>query len=251
MLNLQQIKVIQGSVDFPEYENIKMQALKLAEDIQTVQVTEDNVKQSKKLLAAVNKRLKELEDERISIKKLMLEPYQLFEEQVKEIVGIVKDADAVVRFQVKHLEESERKEKYSNLKSIFDKRKKMYLIGDLISIDDFLNPKHLNKSVSIETVENEMIEFLEGTEKDMKVIQKLPNINDHVSAYLSSFDLAHAMTQVQEKKERMKQIEASQAAKKVQDVQAFQFTIFSSKDKTLLEMFMQQNKITYEMDEVE
>ena len=66
-------------------KRVKQQALQLAENLQSVEVNEDNLKQSKKLLAAVNRRKKELDDERIRIKKVMLEPYQEFEEQVKEI----------------------------------------------------------------------------------------------------------------------------------------------------------------------
>ena len=249
MLNVQHIKVIQGSIDFPEYENIKKQALQLAEDIQTVEVTDENLKQSKKLLAAVNKRLKELEDERIRIKKMMLEPYQDFESQVKEIVGIVKEADAAVRDQVKQLEEIERQEKKDRLLDIFNKRKALYTLGDLLPFIDFLQPKHLNKTTSIESIEEEMIEFLERTEKDVKVMQKLPDLQAHVSAYLETYDLALAMTKVQGEKERRQQIEASKAARKTEAVQTYQFTIFNSKDKTLVEMFMNQNNIKFEMKE--
>ena len=96
-VDIEGIQIVQGLVNFNDYQRIKKEAEALAEQIKTVEVNEENVKASKKLLAVVNKRLKELEDTRIGIKKSMLEPYQLFEEQVKEIVGIVKEADAEVR----------------------------------------------------------------------------------------------------------------------------------------------------------
>ena len=95
MLNMQEIQVKQGSVLFSDYEEIKEQAHKLAKHIEAFEVNESNLKESKKLLAAVNKKCKQLEDARIKIKKMMLEPYQDFENQVKEIVLIVKDADAL------------------------------------------------------------------------------------------------------------------------------------------------------------
>ena len=161
MLNLQQIEVIQGSIAFHDYEAIKQQALKLADFIKTVEVNEDNLKESKKLLAAVNKRKKELEDERIKIKKMMLEPYQGFESQVKDIVAIVDEANDVVRQQVKQLEEIERFHKETKLKAIFEKRKKMYTLSHLLKFEHFFQAKHLNKTISIEAVENEMIDFLE------------------------------------------------------------------------------------------
>ena len=129
MLNMQQIRVVQGSVDFQNYERVKQQALQLAENLQTVEVNEDNLKQSKKLLAAVNRRKKELDDERIRIKKVMLEPYQEFEQQVKEITLIVEAANETVRQQVKHLEEQERQAKQEQLAEIFHKRKALYSLG--------------------------------------------------------------------------------------------------------------------------
>jgi hypothetical protein len=247
----EQIKVIQGSISFPEFANIKQQALQLAEDITTVEVTDENLKQSKKLLAAVNKRCKELDDERIRIKKVMLEPYTDFESQVKEIVGIVKEADAEVRQQVKHLEEMERQEKKDVLLDIFNQRKALYTLGDLISYDDFLQPRHLNKSISVEKVEEEMVEFLERTEKDVKVLQRMPDLKDHVAAYLQSYDLALAMTQVQGEKERKQKIEASKAAAKVKpDSFAKTFTVFDEKDFLLVEMYMKNNKIKFKMEEL-
>ena len=249
MLNLQQIKVTQGSVEFGDYETIKHQAIKLADFIKTVEVNEDNLKESKKMLAAVNKRKKELEDERIRIKKVMLEPYQGFEAQVKDIVAIVDDANDVVRQQVKQLEEIERQQKQDVLQELFEKRKKMYTLSHLLQFEHFFQPKYLNKTTSIETVENEMIDFLEGTEKDMKVMQNLQDTISYIHAYLKSFDLATAISQVDEEKQRKQQIQAFQGKTKAAALKRFTFTVFNEKDKMLLEMFMQQNQIQYEMEQ--
>ncbi len=250
MLNLEQIQVIQGSISFPEYENIKQQALQLAENIESVQVNEDNLKQSKKLLASVNKRCKELDGERIRIKKLMLEPYQEFEDQVKEIVGIVKQADDTVRQQVKDLEEAERLKKEVEIWDIWDKRIKQYKLGDLIPFTDFIKPKHLNKSTSIEAAEKDMVDFLEQTERDIKVLQKLPDLSAHVSAYIGTYDLAQAMDQVMREKERRQHIEAAQGHQKnAQVLKQYRYIVWGEKDAALLEMFMQKNKINYEMEQ--
>ena len=92
------------------------------------------------------------------------------------------------------------------------------------------------------------MDFLEQTERDMEVLQKMPDLNAHVSAYIGTYDLAEAMEQVMHENERRRQIEAAQVEKKSEPyVQAFRFTVFGEKDKILLEMFMKQNKINYEM----
>jgi hypothetical protein len=244
-LNIQQIVVIQGSIEFNEYEHIKQQAIKLADQIRAVDVNEENIKQSKKLLAAVNKRLKELEDKRISVKKTMLEPYQVFEDQVKEIVRIVKFADGEVREQVKYLEEFERLQKEEAVEDLFNKRKNQYSLGNLISFKDFLKPRHLNKTASIESVEKEIIEFLEKTEKDFKVIETMENNELIVSGYIRTFDLAQAITQVNEQEQLKRTVEASGAFKNVEVAEIYSFDVFSKKDYLLVEMFMEQNNIKF------
>lgn len=243
-LNMEAIEITQGSVRFPFYEDLKQQALDLAADMKTVEINEETIKDSKKLLAAVNKRCKELEDRRIKIKKLMLEPYDLFEAQVKEIVGIVKDADETLRKQVRELEEKERQIKRNELEFIFCKRKDLYTLGDLIKFEDFIQPKHLNKSQSIDATEKEMVEFLESTEKDVKVMQKLPDLHAHLEAYLKTYDLALAMTEVQSEKERRQKIEASQAITEA-SVITKTFTVFDEKDFLLVEMYMKNNRIKF------
>lgn len=250
MVNVATIQVVQGSIIFPEYQKIKDNALQLADAMKTIEVNEETVKTSKKILAAINKRLKDLEDERIKIKKVMLEPYQQFEDQVKEIVGIVKEADATVRQQVRDLEEMDRQEKRQQLEEIFYKRKALYSLGDLLPFEDFLKPKYLNKGTSIEAADKEMVDFLEQTERDMRVLQRMPDLNAHVSAYIGTYDLAQAMDQVMKEKERRRQIEDAQATKRsAQDIKQFRYIIWGEKDAALLEMFMKQNKINYEMEQ--
>jgi hypothetical protein len=252
---IQSIQVVQGSVVFGAYEELKRQASDLAEKIKTVEVTEDNVKLSKKLLASVNKRLKELEDNRISIKKVMLEPYQDFEDQVKEIVGIVKDADSFVRDQVKYIEEHERMEKEIQLHTIWNKRVKQYTFYDLVPFKDFLKSKHLTKTMSIQAVEKEMIHFLECIQSDIHVLYTMDDSEEHIDAYLQCYNLGQAMIQVKEKKQRQAQIEKNTKAVKLQPTEneiAFLVSIkvYNQKELKLLEMILQENQYEYTTDKV-
>ena len=248
----QGIQIVQGLVEFNAYERIKKEAEDLAEQIKIVEVNEENVKASKKLLAVVNKRLKELEDTRIGIKKTMLEPYQLFEEQVKEIVSIVKEADAEVREQVKLLEEFDRIEKEEVIKEIWEKRIVHYSLGSLIPFEDFACPKHFNKTTNIDAVEKEMIAFLEHTQKDINVIKTMDNAKEIINAYLGRYDLAEAIAIVTEQLNREKEIEKKtkaleKAKAKEEEKQIFSFEVYDEKDFKLVEMFMKQNQINYEV----
>jgi hypothetical protein len=253
--NPKQIIVTKGLVKFMEYDRIKNQALQLAEQINTVEVNEDNIKESKKLLAAVNKKIKELEDERIRIKKLMLEPYEEFEGQVKEIVKIVKDADAEVRGQVREMEENERSLKEIELHEMFLKRRKQYPMFDgLINFLHFLENRHLNKTVSIDAVEKEMIDFLERTKKDFEVISSMDHAGRIMAAYLEDLHLANAIQQIARENAREKEIEASRVFFKQPTEKMIHYLVsvkvYNQKELKLLERILQENEFEFMTDKV-
>lgn len=243
-----------GMVKFMKYEKLKKEAAALADQIKTVEVNDENLKQSKKLLAEVNKRVKELEDNRISIKKQLLESYVLFEEQIKEIVSIVKEADETVRIQVKQLEEHERAEKHGILEELFQKRIIHYSFRDLFSFKDFLKPKHLNKTASIEAVEKEMVEYLEKLTMDLKVIEAMPNSNEVLTAYVDLKDLAAALNQVNQQDQKRKAVEASQAVKlqPTEDKIAYLVTVkcYNQKELKLLDLLLAEHAYEFTVDKI-
>lgn len=249
-LNTEQILVQQGAIEWNQYKDLKRQAEELAENILTVEVNEENIKHSKTLLAQVNKRCKELDDRRIKIKNVMMEPYKLFEAQVKEIVGIVKEADEVVRKQVRQLEEEERQQKQALLEDLFNKRLVHYSFRDLFSFSDFLKPKHLNKTTTVDSVEREMIEFFEKIAREMHAIEQMPNGKSVLRFYLETKDLAQALTKQHQKEEQERRIEAAyenmqQAEEKIG---VWEFSIFNEKDAKLAALLLQQNNIKFEME---
>ncbi|EAF6697686.1 DUF1351 domain-containing protein [Listeria monocytogenes] len=239
--------VKQGSILFPAYKKIKSDSLLLAQQIENIEVTEENVQQSKKLLAAVNKEVKNLESERILIKKEMLEPYNEFEKQVKEIVSIVKTADEMVRQQVTQMEEEEREDKKLVLKRMFEKRIRMYDFKTYFTFDDFLENRYLNKSLSINKIESEMVEWLTKIETELKVIETMPHADEIIAEYKETKDLAVSAQIVSDRHKAQELIkEAKNDIKDDQLHTKITFTLFDEKDVKLVEMFMQQNKIKFE-----
>ncbi|EAC8532910.1 TPA: DUF1351 domain-containing protein [Listeria monocytogenes] len=246
-INIESPVVTQGSILFPAYKKIKSDSLLLAQQIENIEVTEENVKQSKKLLAAVNKEVKNLESERISIKKEMLEPYNEFEKQVKEIVSIVKKADEMVRQQITQLEEEEREDKKLVLKRMFEKRIRMYDFKTYFTFDDFIENRHLNKSLSINKIESEMVEWLTKVENELKVIETMPYADEIIAEYKETKDLAVSAQLVSERHKAQEVIK--EAKNDIKDDQLYSkttFTLFDEKDAKLVEMFMRQNKIKFE-----
>jgi septal ring factor EnvC (AmiA/AmiB activator) len=251
-LDVEQISLQQGNINFPEYTKLKQQAQELAEWISNIEVQPENVKENKKLLAAVNKSVNELETRRKAIKACMLEPYNQFEQQVKEIVAIVKDADEIVRQQVKALEEQERQEKKAALEDLFNKRIVHYSFRDLFTFDDFLKPQHLNKTASIDSVEKEIISFLSKITADLKAIESMPDAKEVLSAYLDTKDLAGALTLYQKNKQQKERIEQAQALQPTESEINYLVSVkvYNQKELKLLEMLLQQNGFEFMTDKI-
>lgn len=244
-MNELKIVVNQGIINFPEYDQLKQESLEVAEKITSMEVTEDNIKESKKILATVNKSVKALEDKRKEIKKEILKPYAEFEAQVKEIVNIVKQADEVARNQVRDLEEQQREIKREEIKELWNKRLLQYDLAKIMTFEDFITNKHLNKTTTMKSIEEEMVEFLEKIERDIETLSKMEYSNELIKEYKDTKDFGLAVSIVTERHKQVEEIkevieEVSEEVKK-----KYVFVISNDKDAKLAEMLLKENNIEY------
>lgn len=179
-----------GEVNFYNYDEILEQAYEIAELIKSVEVDESSIKGTKKLLAAVNKRVNELESERIRIKKELLEPYMEFEKQIKNISAVVKESDNELRQKVRELEEIERQEKQKIVENLFNKRLILYPSLSFLAADRFITPQHLNKTISLNKIELDMVQWLEQKKREVELIESM---GADMDIYIQTLDLILAM----------------------------------------------------------
>ena len=121
-METKQITYAPATIEFNEFGEYKRRAMEVAEYISSITLTEDNVKEVKGTLADARKLVNALEDRRKAIKKEVMAPYKVFESQVKEITGIIDEADAQLRAQLREMEEREREEKQKTLQQLWDGR---------------------------------------------------------------------------------------------------------------------------------
>lgn len=238
------LEVVQGKVAFPHFEKLKEEAILVAQKIDEMEVTEENVKETKKTLARVNRAVKALNDRRIQVKKTLLEPYDAFAEQVKEIETIVKTADERVRQQVRDMEEADREEKKEHLRDIFEKRLAMYEYAKVMSFDDWIHSGHLNKSSTLAANEKDMTETLEKWERDIKMLSDMPHSEDLIREYRESKDIVIAIEAVKSvlaEKEKQKEV-----LQEVTGKEEYLIKVFSKKDLKLAEMLLSENEIEFE-----
>lgn len=239
-----QIQVLPGGITFPEYETLLQEAKQIAQAIDQMEVTEENIKSTKKTLATVNKAVKRLNDERIRVKKLVMAPYEEFAEQVKEIETIVKTADERVRQQVRDMEEAEREGKKEALCEIYEKRIQLYDFARIMTFDDWLTPQHLNKTVTMKKVEEQMTDWLEKVERDIEALSKMQHPEELIRTYKNTQDMALTMQIVEAAvKEREEQ---KAVVQEVTGKEEYTIKLYSKKDLKLAEMLLKENDIKFE-----
>ena len=252
-LNDNSVKVVKPTITFTEYETLIKQSQQVADYIDSITLTEENAKDVKKVLANANKAVKALNDRRISIKKEIMEPYEVFNGQIKEIEKIVKDADERLRDEVRALDEKQREEKEEVIKELWTKRTLQYEYAKLMDFDDFLENKHLNKSYSLNKVEDDMVAFLEKSENDLKILSTRDDDSESISLYKENKDLGLTLTILEKKKKEEKEYKKKLEKIEVKEEKdpAFAFIVTGVKDKKFVEMLLKSNQIEFEIKEIQ
>lgn len=170
--------------------------------------TETQIAEAKKDRAQLNKLIQAIEVKRREMKQLYLQPYQNFEAEANELIGMVKEQAAEIDTQVKAYEERRREEKLEKIKA------ELYTpmidgIGDLVPYEKLHDPKWLNVTCSIGTIGTEMARKIENIVAGLDAIDKMglaPNMVSRIKdVFLKKFDLAAAIAE----KERIEKMEAS------------------------------------------
>lgn len=132
-------------------------------------VTEDSIKAAKDDKAALNKLKKAIEEQRISIKKQYLEPYNILEAQCKEVVALIDAPIQAIDKQIKAFDEIEKQNKYKELEQAFTELN----APEWVTIADILNPKWENKTLKLDALKAEMAEKMQKINDDVAKIGEM------------------------------------------------------------------------------
>lgn len=198
------IQVDYGLIRFDSYLTYKLRAVEARDYLMQLEVTPETEKDCKQAVASARKIADQLNDAKIRAKKTVLMPYMAFEDQVKEIIGIITEGENVAREKLKLIEEMRKEEKKAAVREIWDKRVESFESGKYFAFEDFLTEKHLNKTVPISQVEGEMVVFLTETDSDIKFLLPKPRGAEYVEEYRKCRSIAKAMETVDKRYDAIK-----------------------------------------------
>lgn len=238
---------VRPSIEFKSYKKILREARQVAEYLSNIEVNEENIKEAKKVRANANKAVRKLQDERKRIKKELLIPYEGFNSQIQEIALVVDEANLIVDEQIKKLEQLERDKKYAEIIEIWNLQTEHYKYKDLIDLSLFIKNEYSNKTYSLNKIEEEMVTFLENTEREIDYVKK--HGDEYLEEYLKVLDVIQAINNVDERKRNIellknKEIEEDEIIEVIEIPTAI-FEIKGNAEIKLVEKLLKENEIEY------
>ena len=189
-------------------------ALKTTKAIELV-VTEDNVKDIKKIRAELNKEFQDYEEKRKEIKRQILAPYEAFERDYKEMVALsFQAADTSLKKKIDASESIIKDSKEQELRDYFNELAEALQLSQFVKFEQ-LDIK-INMSDSLKKLMAQIDNKLRAIQNDIMLINLEPYKGDILVEYLIDFNFARAKMLVLKRKEMA--IKFQQEQQKVEEV---------------------------------
>ena len=198
----------------------------IAKQYEGASYTEDQMKLAKEDRAKLNAIKKAVSDRRIEIKKLVMEPYEQFEVEVKEVIALIDAPAAMIDRQIKEYEERTKEEKRAALKEYFQSC--IGSLKEMVTFPQIFDQKWLNLSVSLKKAKEDMESKIYEIESNLETIEGMCEEKYLVAVkaqYIKTLDINEAFAEMKRLKEmerieeekRQKAEEARVAAEKARE----------------------------------
>ena len=172
------------------YEELKTAIAEKAELYAHVVYTDDTIKEAKSDKASLNKLKKALNDERIRREKEYMKPFNVFKDQVNELIAIIDKPVSVIDSQIKEYQDRLKTEKRNEVIKLVNS----YPFPPQVDIELLWNSKWLNASFSMNQVKAELEQKLEDIKNDLEMVDKLEKFSFEArERYFQTLDLRTAL----------------------------------------------------------
>ena len=200
------------------HEELKKELTVRTEKYRSLVLTEDDISYGKKERAALNKFKDAMEAGRKRVKNSLMEPYQKFEAQYKDVMAPVEEAVSVLDKQVKEYEEAKRVEKTNRIRDIYEAQ--VGTLRGILPFERVLKKQWLNVSTSLKSIEAEIMGLFTRVNSDLDTIEGLGSRHDAQirDVYIRTLDLSAALQEKGRLEEQERQLAERRAAKEAEAV---------------------------------
>lgn len=204
------------------YEELKTELAATLKRYENIVYTADQMKLAKTDKAALNKLKKALNDERIKRERDYMLPFLEFKKKINDLIALIDKPVSLIDSQVKEYEEQKKCEKRQAIEDFFDTLDTY----EWLKLDQIFKPQWLNATVSMKSIQEELVQILGQIDSDLDVLSEMPSFAfEAIEVYKQTLNLQTAVNEgkrladIQARKaeaERLKAEETDQAADDVQ-----------------------------------
>lgn len=158
-------KAVPQSIDF-NFEEVKAWLSENLEVYRNMVVTEDAIAAAKTDKAKILKISSAISEQRIAVKKRYLEPYQVFEANMKELSGMCDEASKNIDDQLKAFEEARKAQKRAELAEYFKNQDP----PQWLTFERIENPRWMNVTFSFADAQKEIEQKIKVVRTDLESI---------------------------------------------------------------------------------
>lgn len=168
-----QISRNNGTIDF-NFEDLKDALTAELELYKNLVFTEDTKADAKKTVAELRKLKKQINDKRIEVKKLYMQPYTNFEAKVKELDKLINEPIAYISEQIDVFEQKRIEEKRELINKIYlELVSEREDIAGYVELNRVYDSKWENASTSKKTIQEAIISYLDSVDNDIAAIKSM------------------------------------------------------------------------------
>lgn len=176
-----------GKISF-NYEELKAALSEKVKVYESMVYTDDQITAAKQDRANLNRLKKALNDERLKQEREFMAPFMEFKAQVAEIIKIIDKASSSVDSQVKAYEEQKKAEKLKAIEALWSAKE----APEWMQRND---PKWVNASVSMKSIEAEIDKQLLQIQKDLDTLDSMGIGFEAMQKYQATLDLNAAIAE--------------------------------------------------------
>lgn len=158
-------KAVPQSIDF-NFEEVKAWLSENLAVYRNMVVTEDAIAAAKTDKAKIRKISSAISEQRIAVKKRYLEPYQVFEANMKELSGMCDEASKNIDDQLKKFEEQRKAQKRNDLLAFYQTQN----APAWLTFERIENPRWMNVTFSMDEAQKEITEKVNAVNADVESI---------------------------------------------------------------------------------
>ncbi len=203
-----------GEINIENYDEAKAYIMDKVETYKNAYYSEDQKGLAKDDRARLNKLKKAISDMRIAKKKEYLEPFNEFEEKMKDLAGLTDEALEQIDSQVKAFDEKRKAEKQKAIEELFSQ------IGfqNFVTLEKIQDPKWLNASVSMKSIEEQMKSRMYEIADGVFMLSRLPEFGfEATEVFKETLDINKAISEAQRMSEIAKAKTEAEARRKAEE----------------------------------